>query len=128
MTAWPFAAALPNPRDDARGRGSAELEADQPEAVPDVPERRLEKLAHRPERRSRRVVKEPPEVGDEVLDATALRGGDVAKAIREIDHAEARVPRLVPQHETDEVAEQRARTVLLEPLEEPDGDPLEEDL
>src|SRR5439155_25063685 len=80
------------------------------------------------ERRRRRVMKEPPEITDEALDPRALRGGSTAKAVRQVDDTEARMPRLVAQHERDQLAHQGIGALVLESLEDPHRDPLEEDL
>src|SRR5256885_8543869 len=94
----------------------------------DVVQRRLEKLVHRPEGRRRRMVKEPPQVGHELLDTPALPGGRGTEAVAEVDDPEARVPRLVAKDEPEDVTHQWIGTVVLEHLEDPDRDALEEDL
>src|SRR5207247_10865171 len=94
----------------------------------DVVQRRLEKLVHRPEGRRRRMVKEPPQVGHELLDTPALPGGRGTEAVAEVDDPEARVPRLVAKDEPEDVTHQWIGTVVLEHLEDPDREALEEDL
>src|SRR6266542_2055896 len=107
---------------------SAQLEADPLQAMLDVGKGFGKKLVHRAERRRGRVMKEPPEFTDEAFDPRALGGGRAAKAVRQVDDAEARVPRLVAQHERDQLAHQRIGALVLESLEDPHRDPLEEDL
>src|SRR3989442_10366494 len=94
----------------------------------DVVQRRLENLVHRPEGRRVRMVKEPPKVGHELLDTPALPGGRGTEAVAEVDDPEARVPRLVAKDEPEDVTHQWIGTVVLEHLEDPDRDALEEDL
>ncbi len=74
------------------------------------------------------MVKEPPQVGHELLDTPALPGGRGTEAVAEVDDPEARVPRLVAKDEPEDVTHQWIGTVVLEHLEDPDRDALEEDL
>src|SRR5882724_6893953 len=111
-----------------RGLALPQLEPDQLQSVGDVVEGVLEKLIERPEGRGGRVAKEAPQLGHEALDAGALGGGRTAEPVGEVDDAKARVPRLVAQHEPEDVAHQRIGAFGLETLEDADGDALEEDL
>src|SRR3989442_13664837 len=88
----------------------------------DVVQRRLEKLVHRPEGRRRRMVKEPPQVGRELLDTPALPGGRGTEAVAEVDDPEARVPRLVAKDEAEYARHQGIGTGVMDRFEEPDCD------
>src|SRR5262245_6603608 len=95
----------------------AQLESDALKSMANVDKGVGEKLIDAAERRCGRIVEQPPEIADESLDARPLCERNVAEAVGEVDHAEARMAGYVAQHQSDQVAHQGIRALALEALE-----------